>query len=192
MKKKMTVVVLVAAVFLLTSATAARAEWGDGWRRGGRRNVDKREMKERIHLIKMWKLTEVLDLDQVTAAKLFPIMNDFDVKRDALREKRGDTMKAIRDELDKDAPDATTLGSLIDRFKKDERAMVELRIERLDALSEVLTDEQIAELIALVPKFERGMRGMIGRAHAMRKERRRWFKRQEDSPQDFERGRRFE
>lgn len=188
MKRKLPIALLIAAALVLTSVALAHAEWGKGRHDKG----DKQKMRERVELIKMWKLTEALDLDQETAAKLFPLMNEFDQKQRALRQKRGETMKQMKEEIDKDASDPAALRSLIDGFKQNERDMTEMRIQRLDALSKVLTDEQVAKMIALVPKFERRIKELIGEARAMQKQRRHWSRDRDGGPHGSEHKRMFE
>ena len=108
--------------------------------------------------------------------KFFPILSEFDKEQLALRKKRGATMKQMNEELKKDTVDPAALSPLIATFKQNERDITELRIKRLDALSKVLTEEQVAKMIALVPKFERRIKELIGEARGMQKERRRWSK----------------
>ena len=136
------------------------------------RELRREQMRDRVELMLMWKLTEALDLDDETATKLFPLLKESNKRQRELREKRRDMIKQIEDEVDKEAPDSTVLRSMIDEFKKNERAMVDARIQRLDSFSEILTDEQIAKMIALVPKFERRVKDMIHEGRRMRKERR--------------------
>lgn len=189
MKRKWSVILILAVAVVLGSLTVAHAKMGEGGRSDRpHHKQDEARMRERIELIKMWKLTEVLDLDQETASKLFPLMHEFDVKQQELREKRGETFRQMREELEKDAPDTSALRPLIDDFTKNERKMVELRIEQLDKLSKVLSDDQIAKMIVLIPKFERNVRELMGEARAMRKEHRRMMKQREHmSPEDRQR-----
>lgn len=140
------------------------AEWSNQmepprWiRRAPRKPKEKKlrkEERERIELGIMSRLIEELDLDQETADKLFPVLNESNKRQRELRRKRGRTMKQIRDELDRESPEATTLQHLIKDFKQIERDLVEARIKKLDDLSKVLSDEQIANVIVLVPKIEK-------------------------------------
>jgi Spy/CpxP family protein refolding chaperone len=192
MKRKLPIALIIALALVMTSFTSAHAKDGEGRKDKGMRKMDKTQVKERIELIKMWKLIEILDLDSETAVKLFPLMNEFDVKLQDLRNNRGETIKLMREELAKDAVDTAALGSLIAKFKQNERDMTEARIQRLDALSKVLTDEQIAKMIALAPMIEHRIKGLMSEAKARHKERKRWQRDSEDRPRDFERGRRFE
>ena len=184
MKKKLPIALLIAVALTLTSVAVAHAEWGNGRRDKG----DKQKVRDRVEFIKMWKLTEALDLDQEMATKLFPLMNEFDQKQRDLRKKRSETMKQMGEELEKDASDPAALRSLIDQFKENERDMTNMRIQRLDALSKVLTDEQVATMIALAPKFESRVKELIGEARGMQRERRRWS---EEGRRRAEEGRRW-
>jgi Spy/CpxP family protein refolding chaperone len=192
MKRTLPIALAIALALVITAFTPAHARWGEGRPGRGRQKMDKEQMRERIELLKMWKLIEVLDLDQETAMKLFPVMHEFDVKQDDLRKSRGETFRQMKEELSKDAADPAVLSALTDQFKKSERAMTEVRIERLDALSKILSEEQIAKMITLVPQFEQKIRGLMSEAKARHKERKRWMKHREDRPRDTERGPRFE
>ena len=172
MNKKWPIVLTIAGVIALSSVAVAQPKWGGGRRgEGPPRNEDRARMRERIHMMKMWKLTEVLELDEQTTAKLFPLMREFAVKQQELRTKRGEIVKQMRQELDKDVPDSAVFGPLIDEFKQNELAIVEARITRLDDMSKLLGDEQVAKVIALISKFERRFKGLMGEARAMRKAR---------------------
>lgn len=173
MKQKWPIVLTVAAALIMGSVTTAHAKWGDTRRSERLRdNQDRERVRDRIGLMKMWRLTEVLDLDQETASKLFPVMHEFDLKQKELGIKRGETIKRMKEALDKRTPDASVLHPLIEEFKKNERDMLDLRMQRLDSLSKILSDEQIVKMIALIPRFERDVRALLGEARAMRKHRR--------------------
>ena len=118
----------------------------------------KEEMRDRAEPRIISKLTEELDLDSETANKLSPLMNEFDIKLQDLRKNRSQTLKLMREELAEDAADPAALSSLIVQFKQTERDMAKARIQRLDALSKILSDEQIAKLIALAPKIKQKSR----------------------------------
>jgi Spy/CpxP family protein refolding chaperone len=177
MNRKWGVATLLAVVIVFAAVTADA--WpGDGKRRGdGPRERDK--MRERIGMMMMWRLTDVLELDQETAAKVFPLMREYDEQQRNLRDKRRDIVKKLQDTLDQEKSDPTALTGLIGEFKQNERDMVEMRNKRLDALSEVLSDEQVAKLIVCIPQFEHEMRGMMRHGRDAREMRRsmpgRWY-----------------
>lgn len=138
--------------------------------------------RERIELLKMWKLTDALDLDQETAAKLFPLMNEYEGKIGDLRKQRHEFTKRMREELDKSEPDSAALQKMIDDFKKNEEDMADLRIEKFEAMSKVLSVEQAAKALLLIPKFEHDMKKMVGEVREWRKYRRQMREDDESSP----------
>ena len=118
----------------------------------------KEEMRERIELGIMSKLTEELDLDQETADKLFPVLSEANEHQRKLRKKHGQTIKQMKEELKREFPESATLKQLTKDFKRNERDMTEAKLRRLDALSKILSDEQIAKLIVLASKIEKKSR----------------------------------
>lgn len=164
------ILVVVATAAVLASATAVQA-WpleGDGDMRPRRQQERQRE---RIGLMMMWRLTEALELDQDTAARLFPMMREFDVEKRQLHEKRRDMIRQMKAEVEKDNPDRAVLRKMIDDFKQNEIDIVNLRNKRLDDLSKILSDEQVAKMIIFVPQFERNVRELISDVRARRKQR---------------------
>jgi arylsulfatase A-like enzyme len=160
-------------------------------RRTGSKKLQKAEMRERVKQRIMSKLTEELELDQDTEAKFLLVMNEFDVKQEELRKNRGRTMKQMKEELARETSDPAALSALIEQFKQNDRDMTETRVQRLDALSKILNEEQIAEMIAIAPKIEQGIRELVAEAKARKKEHKRRMKDGEEIPQDVERGRKF-
>ncbi len=171
MGRKWMAATTVAVALVLGAVVFARAEAFD--KPGEWPGVQKRErMRERIELMKMWKLTEALDLDEETAAKLFPLLREQEEKARELREKRHELFRQMNDEVAKDNPDSKALRQMIEKFKQNERDAVEMRNKRLDELSKLLDDTQMAKLILFVPKFKRHVRDMICEARGRRWDRR--------------------
>jgi hypothetical protein len=133
-----------------------------------RKKHRKEEMRERIELMIMWKLTEELDLDQETANRVFPLLHEHNKQQRERRTKRARITERMQEELGKDSPEPDTLRQLIDEFKQNERDLAEERIKRLDDFSEVLSEEQVAKLIMMVPKIENRVRDAIQKGRMMR------------------------
>ncbi len=162
-------ILAMAAAVVLASATAVQA-WPFGDESGRRPHRQREKQRERIGLMMMWRLTNALELDQDTAAKLFPMMREFDVEKRQLHEKRRDMIQQMRTEVEKDNPDRAALRKMIDDFKQNELDMVGLRNKRLDDLSKILSDEQVAKMIIFVPQFERNVRELISDVRARRRQ----------------------
>jgi len=168
---------IVALTFAVTAAFAsiAVAQPGPPDDRGMNRRHERRDRAQahqRVELMKMWKLTDALDLDQETAAKLFPLMNKYDSKIREIRKQRQEITKQMREELKQSEPDSAALRRMIDAFKKNELDMSDMRIKKFEDMSEVLTAEQAARALLLIPRFENDMKKMIGEVREWRKHRR--------------------
>ena len=173
MKKKWIIATTIAVTAVFATIAVAQPGPPDdmGMKRRHERR-DKAETRERVEMMKMWKLTDALDLDQETAAKLFPLMNEYDSKIREIRKQRHETTKQMREELKKSEPDSAALRRMIDDFKKNELDTTDTKIKKFEDMSKLLSDVQAAKAILLIPKFERDMKKMIGEVREWRQHRR--------------------
>jgi Spy/CpxP family protein refolding chaperone len=153
MSKKWMFLLAVTAAILLSTSAFAQMKPSDEPQEKPMRN--RAHMRQRIEMIKMWKLTEVLNLDEKTAAKLFPMVHDYDQQQWKLREKRHEIIKGMKAELDKEKPDSAALTKMIDAIKQNQLDIVETRNKALEDFSNVLSKEQVARMIIAISQFER-------------------------------------
>ncbi|GAB4345190.1 MAG: hypothetical protein Kow0099_25250 [Candidatus Abyssubacteria bacterium] len=151
----------VMAVVMLAFTVGAFAQPGPPRSDDERPRYKRERMRERIELMRMWKLTEVLDLDEATAEKLFPLMKKHQEKQRALHQERRNIIKQMDAELEKGQPDSAALKGMTKKFMANEEEMVKLRNEQIEEFSEVLTDEQVAKMIVFMPRFEGHVRNLI-------------------------------
>ena len=183
MGRKWMVLIAVMAVLFLSATAFAQMDPSDDPRERPMRNPEqmgpsgepqerpmrnRAQMWKRIEMMKMWKLTEALNLDEKTAAKLFPMIHEHDQQQWKLRQARHQIMKDMKAELEKEKPDSAALANMTDAFKQNERDMVDARNKALTELSKVLTKEQVAEMIIAIPKFEHEVRKWMYEARARR------------------------
>jgi len=162
---------LSAALVLLMASTAFAQpidNKGGQWQNS---RGNKARLRERIDCMKMCRITEVLNLDEETSQKLFPLMNKFQEQRHQLRRQRADLMKQLRNELAKQPADAAALKGTMDAFKRNQIEMAETRNKQLDELGTVLTQEQVAKLVLFMPRFERNMKDLMHDVRARRRQR---------------------
>jgi len=95
MKKRWITVILALMVALVLSVgqvlarPPARGDYGpmDEERRA--------ELRERIELIWMWRLTEELDLTQEEGATIFPVLRQYEEKKRALRDENRELVREL-------------------------------------------------------------------------------------------------
>ncbi len=124
------------------------------------------KVRKRIETLKMWKLTNALDLDEESAAQIFPLLNRYNKKRAKLeRNLRGD-MTALRDAVKNKKKGQ--LRDLLERLEKNHKALQRLSDEERTELKNILTFEQQAKFIIFQQEFKREIRKIIGEAKERR------------------------
>lgn len=141
--------VIALAFAVAAPVTEATAKPGKGNKQKG----NKREkVKERIRAMRAWVLTEQLDLDAATAEKMFPILARYD---DALAGLLGER-KQLRQQL---AAARKTggpgLDGLLDKLIANQRARWTAEEQRFAELRGLLTPQQAADLLDLLPEVDR-------------------------------------
>lgn len=126
------------------------------------------KVREQIETLKMWRLTEALDLDEKTASKLFPLIKRYDGKRyDIEREIRED-MRRLRNIVDEASE--KELKKVIERLKKNHRERRKLNEEEIEAIKNILTVRQQASYLIFKHDFNREMKRITSRARERRRE----------------------
>lgn len=143
---------------LCSSFTLGHAQPGPA--RAGAAATDKRErVKQKVRAMRAYVLTDALALDPSTAGKMFPVIEKYDNESDALTVARA----ALRVKLDATA-DSKTLNKVIDDLLANQKALFDMEAKRLVELRTILTPQQVAKLITVLPDFERRLQNRLGKA----------------------------
>ena len=126
---------------------------------GGLHNPPK-EVMERIETIKMWKLTERLDLSEEQAAKLFPLMKRFRERRDSLLRREADLVKQLRETVESGA-DSVQILEIIDALSDARMEECQIESEYYAKLREILSARQQAEYILFEIDFRKKLMELI-------------------------------
>lgn len=112
------------------------------------------EAMRRIEMLRIWRLTELLDLNPEDAAKIFPVLS----KYDKLFREKGDTkdnlLKQMRLELKKEKINSVKLEKINTDIFNIERDAMNIREQMFEELSQILTPEQLAKYILFEIKFQ--------------------------------------
>jgi hypothetical protein len=125
------------------------------------------EVLDQMRAMRMWKLTETLKLDQATAAKVFPLLAQYDEKAKQIAMERGEIAKEVHREVKNSAsgkPDQARLRQAIDRLLANQAKRHALDDERFKALRAALTPLQQAQLLLLLPRIEDDFRHRVRQA----------------------------
>lgn len=121
------------------------------------------QIQKQIELTRMWRLTKELDLDEKSAARLFPILNRYDKKRMDFEIERFRIMRQLREAINEDRGwnNDRKVDKLIERLESNKSALDRLREEERGELKKALTSKQMARYILFQQRFEHEMKEMI-------------------------------
>ena len=121
-------------------------------------------VRERVRTMRMWKLTEVLSLDEATAAKLFPLLKAYDDKMEPVIKDMMEAHKQLRDANKAGKLDDKTATTLVERLLADRKQMQAMEDQRIADVRKVLSPQQQAKLLIAMPRIDQMVGGAIRRA----------------------------
>lgn len=162
---------VVAAAMVLAFAGQGFALEPDVNERGTLKYATKRaeNVRKRIETLKMWKLTKTLDLDEVTAAKLFPMLNRFDREKAKLQREVREALKDLRTAL-RDG-DEDSLTGLMQGLDEKRVALSNIAEQERKGVAKVLSVKQQASYVLFQLEFNREIRNIIADVKKKRKSR---------------------
>jgi hypothetical protein len=119
-------------------------------------------IKKRIRALRAYTLTEELALDETTAGKLFPVLARYDDALDKLLQQRADLARRL--DAAGDLKDARELDTLIDDALANQRGFWDVEAKRIAELRKILTPQQTARLLVVLPALERKIQNQLQRA----------------------------
>lgn len=158
------IAIAVVAALAFGVSGDALAQRRSAKKRGEAWEKKREKIRRKIRSMRAWRLTEALDLDEKTAGKLFPIINDYDEKFGKLAKKARKTRRALRKELSSGSPNKARLDTLIDEMEQEHKDQYEWQRDRFKAVRKVLTPEQSAKIIVILPELDRQIRQEIRKA----------------------------
>lgn len=154
--------------FLLAMAVAQSPPYGPG--PGG---PQMHGPGEGMRMMKMWKLTELLELTEDQAQVFFPRHNSLSDELHAMGEKQNDLLKNVDDMLEEGKKiNEKDLSQILKEITDIEKQKLEKRREFFDGLGDILTPEQKAQYMVFEGRFKhelwkhvRGEAGMKSDEH---------------------------
>ncbi|MBI5198410.1 MAG: hypothetical protein HZA09_00075 [Nitrospirae bacterium] len=140
------------------------------------------KVRKRIETLKMWKLTQALELDEKTSAQVFPLLSKYDKKRGEIEQSLRGSMRELRESLREKREG--NLKNILDKLEENHKALQRIKEEEWSELKKILTLEQQARFILFQQEFEREIRKIIAEAREKRLERFRKEKTERPLPQE--------
>jgi hypothetical protein len=119
-------------------------------------------IKKRIRALRAYTLTEELQLDGPTAGKLFPLLAQYDDEFDKLLAARAGLQKRLGNASN--GGDANAANKVIDEALANQRAFWQAEDKRLDDIRRILSPQQTAKLLVVLPPLERKIENQLRQA----------------------------
>jgi Spy/CpxP family protein refolding chaperone len=127
------------------------------------------EVRKKVEAVRLARLTEVLQLDEKTAAKFIPAVTAIDQKRRTLVKENQETLRELKIMLHAAPPDEAKLKVAIAAIDKNRREIFSLRDKEFAVAKDNLTVTQMARYILFNQEFQQEMRGMVEGARGSRR-----------------------
>ncbi len=123
-------------------------------------NMEK--IRGKIDALRMWRLTTELDLDEGSAARLFPLLNRYDKKRAEIQRDIRLNMMALRKALREERHEE--LRAILQRLEDKHRELQRVEEDERQELRRILTVEQQARYLIFQHEFNREIQNIIAKA----------------------------
>jgi len=133
-----------------------------------RGNEDRRAaLEEKVELMLIWQLTDVLGLDEESGRQVLPIIKKYNRQRRKLVRSQQKLRRRLRQAITDE--DEEKIEALLAEFRRGKERLNQLVEEEISALEEVLTTTQLAKYILFRERFERQLREIIFQARHQRR-----------------------
>ena len=141
-------------------------------------------VEERIRIMRAWRLTEALELEEDVALQLFTLLDDFDTRMAPEQAALGESGQQLRSMLDEGSGTDEEIAALLAGIMETHLRLEQLRIDLIASSGAFLSPRQQAALMLFLPDFDRQIREMV---RDTRRQRRR-VREHRDGPPDGIRG----
>jgi Spy/CpxP family protein refolding chaperone len=147
------------AVLALAPARAAAQE--DDEPDGPPPGPERERMMERVRLLRMYVLTEALELDEATASKLFPYLRQTDEELRALQDQKREQRRAMQEMLRAEQYETKEVDRRIAALMDIESKIAAAQGKQVQGLKGIVSDEQRLKFVMVRGRFERQVREML-------------------------------
>ncbi len=128
------------------------------------------KMREMIKTVRIWKMTEELQLTEEQCYKIFPMMAKAEDEKKELKKKNKEIIDELRTIIGKKDANQKQIKDTIERLKKNTEEIRKKKEQTRDSIEKELTPEQQARYILFISDFHKKMTDMATHAKKMKQE----------------------
>lgn len=155
---------LFAAVFVLSGSLSFITAQADKTQAKG-----DQKLRDNINMLMLLRMTQVLDLTEEQAAKLFPKMNRFEKEKRKINQETGKQMRRLRLAVKEEELDKQEISSRLNRIKTLRSQLKTMEAEMETFIAQHLSVEQQARYLIFFQDFYQEMREKLNQVSNKRK-----------------------
>ncbi len=128
------------------------------------REKDLARVREKIETLRAWRISEELDLDEKTSARLFSAMREADDEVWRIEVRNRKLMRELKAELEKDKNEPARISEILDHLRNNRMEKVRAEDRHFLRVREILTPEDTARYLMFQLKFQRELQERAARA----------------------------
>ncbi len=121
---------------------------------------DKKDPREIIEKVRIYKLTEALDLTEEQTTKFFPHLKEMRKTEQEFQKQRLELIQKLRDLLKNNAPEQEIV-NVLNKFQEIHKKRITAQMKEIEDLRQILTPVQQAKFMIFQEDFEREIRELI-------------------------------
>ncbi|MEO0128931.1 MAG: Spy/CpxP family protein refolding chaperone [candidate division WOR-3 bacterium] len=121
---------------------------------------EEKDPREIIEKVRVYKLTEQLDLSEEQITKLFPRLKEMRKNEQEFHKQRMEIIQKLKELLDEKAKEQEIVKTL-NRLQELQKKRFESQLKELEEIKQILTPEQQAKFIIFQEEFEKEIRDLI-------------------------------
>jgi len=130
-------------------------------RPGGQFERMRKPRREQIEMLRIWKMTEELDLSEQQADKFFPKLRSDDKQIEELEHQKQKIFRELHENVKNGELDAKKLNKTIDNLTEIQTNIIQKHAKFIRDMDGILSIDQQAKLIIFKHKFRERMVGMM-------------------------------
>jgi len=125
---------------------------------------DLSRVRKKVEALRAWQLTEALNLDEGTSARLFPVMKEADQERWRLELSNRDLVRKLSRTLDGPKPDPEAVNKILDELQSNRRRLLRVDERHMEKVRQILSPVDAARYLIFQIKFRREIRRKVAEA----------------------------
>jgi hypothetical protein len=128
-----------------------------------------KRVRKKVEALRAWRLTEELNLDEGTSARLFPAMREADEERRQIHVRNRELIREMTRELAGEGTGPARIDEILDELTANRREMFRAEERHLNRVREILDSEGTARYLMFQLRFERELKRKAAEAFQERR-----------------------